>query len=191
MWTIEKPVRLSGVYHAWIVRSILKNSFSGCSEVAGALGGKNSETMCEGKRVTGTARRDFCDWQLLGGRWGWACWRWTAPDQCSRSGKERKAEGEWRRRVKTLSNRCKKDSAFAQETGSFALPPLPAVLLRVPNCFSPFLRVYTGSWEPHLLKRLPFPPLSPLSTLTRSTFRHDWLLQDLDTLHPHQHPICN
>ena len=121
----------------------------------------------------------------------WACWRWTAPDQCSRSGKERKAEGEWRRRVKTLSNCCKKDSAFAQETGSCALCPLPAVLLRVPICFSPFLRVYTGSWEPHLLKRLPFPPLSPLSTLTRSTFRHDWLLQDLDTLHPHQHPICN
>lgn len=62
MWrTREKLVRLSGVYSAWIVRSILKNSFSGYSEVAGALGGKGSETMCEGERVTGTARRDFCD----------------------------------------------------------------------------------------------------------------------------------
>lgn len=28
---------------------------------SGALGGKCSETMCEGGRVTGPARRDLCD----------------------------------------------------------------------------------------------------------------------------------
>lgn len=60
-----------------------------------------------------------------------------------------------------------------------------------PVCFSGTLQSLAGSLEQGWLKCLPFLPLFSKVTVHREHLQRQRLYQDLDPLHPHQHPICN
>lgn len=183
-WTREKLARLSGVYSAWIISSILKNSFHCCPRVAGMHGEKCSKTMYELRGKSAMTYEEDPPW-LLEGKMGTGVLEtdhsWLMfvirERKKSRGGAKGEEQNIWLTCVRNNPPLPKRQSVFA-------LSPLPPLMLLVFQLAFPIHCRSTGSWEPCLPYCLPFPPLSPMSASKGRISRgNDQSYQDLDPLH--------